>query len=122
VPGAAQRQVTTVIVVEGGERQHDLGRGRCADDQAKWLRKSPKRLLSATFNRYRYAEGLARARVQNALGRRDERVIAPDVQPRLVCQSVRNSNPVPSRVTYIANFDLEDSDDLAALLGKRYGL
>ena len=34
---------------------------------------------------------------------------------------VRNSN-LSNRVTYFSNFDLEDSDDLAALLGKRYGL
>ena len=33
-----------------------------------------------------------------------------------------NSNLLSSRVRTSANFDLEDSDDLAALRGKRYGL
>jgi hypothetical protein len=39
-----------------------------------------------------------------------------------VCLSVRNSNLFRAELRTFANFDLEDSDDLAALLGKRYGL
>ena len=39
-----------------------------------------------------------------------------------MCLSVRNSNLFSSRVARFANFDLEDSDGPAALLGKRYGL
>jgi hypothetical protein len=39
-----------------------------------------------------------------------------------VCLSVRDSDLFRAELRTFASFDLEDSDDLAALPGKRYGL